>query len=725
MRGDVHHCLRSLCRQHHRGFRSLTMLRGVSLEPQQRVVKDPQDLPHELKSSLLGAPLFHAPAGYGSVDRSGANSSQVSSPLLSREMWHAQRLCSSGPSPSSLMSRVFRSATPHYSTYLRGQVPVFDFNGSLTTRQVGVHTFRFRSLSLFYLFRSQSWTALITYSIALYLLIVLLITGAYYTWGVACGAAMNMVSAIYFTVVSLAANGGYMGEDGDTMTDATHMCYRGRTAIVMACSYVNILFVGLVAALVVSKAEHTGKLGHRVVFSDFCTLTTVPGRVDQWRLVFRVANVDNHIPLARGKLRLFCVTAEPLKEYRLRQLQPQMLQHSHPMKKRAGLAGGSSHHLLPGVECDGGGGGRHPPATTPLTAEAAEHLRGAKGKRRHAKAHSGEHSERARAQRHERQRKVRDRKLRKSGSGDRTDEADSPGHHRGRCSEGSLSSPKSHGVPCTESRGHRGVSSGSSTSSSSSAASSDSDDSTRSSSSVSPQFLSASLPAKDTSSTRTGRQAKPFVSSQEGSCLYAASPAMEAESEPSVAYADKRSLLFTDIPEPAASVPVPSGPPNKDDGRALERVHLCVHEMRWTCAGEMYLDHGERGQLSLWYPADIIHSIDERSPLRPFLELPHVAASLRNDTASAEALAQFACRADLVRQRFQIVAVFEATEMESGSTITAKRTYTNEDIVAHYKFSDRLVHMHPESSEVMLDFHYFNALLPVDLVEPSTTDSDM
>ncbi|CAC9453862.1 conserved hypothetical protein [Leishmania infantum JPCM5] len=744
------------------------MLRSVSLAPQQRAAKDLQDLPTELKNSLLGVPLFHVPTGYGSTGGSGANSAQISSPLLSGEVLQAQNLFSRGPSPSSLMSRVFRSAKPRYSTGLTGQVPVFDYNGRLTTRQVGVHTFRFRSLSLFYFLRSQPWTVLITYSVVLYLIIVLLITAAYYAWGVECGAAMNAVSAIYFTVVSLAANGGYMGEDGDTMTDATHMCYRGRTAIVMVCSYVNILFVGLVAALVVSKAEYTGKLGHRVVFSDFCTLATVPGRVDQWRLVFRVANVDNHIPLARGKLRLFCVTAEPLKECHIHQQQLQALRHSRSVKKLAGSTWSGTHQLLPGVEFDGGGGGRQPQRTAPPPAEADENLHTAKAKKRHAKVHSrlrsapappaphdsaesGSREDRSgltRAQRHHQRRKQRDRQLHKSGSGGHTDEADSPRRHRGQRSEGSLNPQKSHGMPSTESRGHRSASSGPSRSSST--ASSGSDDSTLSTSAASSRFLSASSSAKATSSTRTRRKAvsrakapspksqsssaadnadvdkaNSSVSSQEGSCLYAASPFTEVGNEPSVAFAGKRSPFPTGIPEPAVSVPILSRSPNEDAGKTMERVHLCVHEMRWTCAGETYLDRGERGQLSLWYPADIIHIIDERSPLRPFLELPHVAASLGSGGASADALYGFPSRADLVRQHFQIVAVFDATEMETGSAITTKRTYTNEDIVAHYKFSDRLVHVHPESSEVLLDFHYFNALLPVNLVEPSTTESDM
>lgn len=175
---------------------------------------------------------------------------------------------------------------------------------------------------------------------------------------------------------------------------------------------------------------------------------------------------------------------------------------------------------------------------------------------------------------------------------------------------------------------------------------------------------------------------------------------------------------------------------DNNDERELERVHLRVQEMRWTCAEETYIDRGDNGQLSLWYPATITHTIDERSPLYSFMQLPYVAASLkegpstmfgsaRSDDSRVHPPSLGANTPDAKRHRFQLVAVFDATEMESGSTITAKHTYTTVDIVAHYKFSDRLVHMQPESGEVMLDFHYFNALLPVDLIELSTTDSEM
>ncbi|CAJ1018013.1 hypothetical protein Q4I32_001473 [Leishmania shawi] len=672
------------------------MLRGVSLTPQERAVKVPHDLPSELKSSILGVPLFDVPPDYGStgVSRPGFSVRGASSPAwcgVSQTQGLSRR-----PALASLMSRM--CCTKHRDPRsLTGQVPVFDDRGHLTAHQVGVNTFRFRSLSLFYFLRSQSWTILLTYSVALYLIIVLLITGAYYAWGMACGAQVNVVSAIYFTVVSLAANGGYMGEDEDVMSVATHRCYSGRTAIVMVCSYVNILFVGLVATLVVGKAAHTDKLGHRVVFSDFCTLTSLPGRANPWRLVFRMANVDNHIPLARGKLRLFCVTAEPLKEYHIQQHQPQALRDAHLVKELAGSTGECTHQHLPRVVLVGGDGEGKPQRTAVPATESDENRHAAKAQKRRKKERSRQcsppaphdsagrssredKSRPAPAQRHHRRRKQRDQQLHTTGSGIRAGEAASQGGHRGQRSEGRG------GVQCTEREAHQSALSSPSRSS------------------------SASSSRTTASSTLSTSASSSHSSGASSSCA---------------ASAVKRSVLPTGIPEPDVSLSMQSHGFVENNGHVMERVHLCVREMRWTCAGERYLDHGESGQLSLWYPTEIIHIIDERSPLHPFLELPHVAASLGSGGTSAEVPSTFASRADVVRAHFQIVAVFDATEMESGSTITAKRTYTSEEIITHYKFSDRLVHIHSQSNEVMLDFHYFNSLLPVDLVEPSTTESDV
>ncbi|KAG5485484.1 hypothetical protein LSCM1_07569 [Leishmania martiniquensis] len=714
------------------------MLRGLSLAPQQRGVRDPHELPREVKNALLGVPIAHAPPDYGSAGGSGADPVLASSPLLSRGTGHTQKCSPSERTQPSLMSRLFRTAKHRYYTRLTGQVPVFDYDGNLTTQQRGVHTFRFRSLSLFYFFRSQPWMALITYSVMIYVIIVLLIAAVYYAWGTACGAVMNVVSAIYFTVVSLAANGGYMGEDGATMTDATHMCYRGRTAIVMVCSYVNIVFVGLVAALVVSKAECTGKLGHRVVFSDFCTLASVPGRADQWRLVFRIANVDNHIPLARGTLRLFCVTAEPLKEYHMRQKQHQVLQYSYAGKALTRSTWGSIPQLLPEAELDGGCGRRQQERMALPTTEVGQGRGDARARKRRAKgcnhryrapappvSHgsptSGSREDAdalAHALRRSQGRRKQKQQLHQSNSGGGANEASSPGGHLGRCSGGSLGLQQSQGAAYAEGESHRSSSSGSSRSLSD--ASSGSGTSTLSTSTG-----KASSPHQRGSVVEKTLSANCSVGSQEKIRLDAGPPPVEARSAPDATAAGKRSILCVGIADSAIAVPSRSHVPKEAGGITMERMHLCVQEMRWTCAGETYLDRGESGQLSLWYPAEILHIIDERSPLRRFLELPHVAASLCSGSSSAEVPSRSMCRVTTPQRRFQIVAVFDATDMESGSAITAKRTYTTEDIVAHYKFSDRLVHVHPESNEVMLDFHYFNALLPVNLLEPSTTDSDM
>uniref|UniRef100_A0A0A9ZFB9 Inward rectifier potassium channel irk-1 n=1 Tax=Lygus hesperus TaxID=30085 RepID=A0A0A9ZFB9_LYGHE len=77
----------------------------------------------------------------------------------------------------------------------------------------------------------------------------------------------------------------------------------------------------------------------------------------------------------------------------------------------------------------------------------------------------------------------------------------------------------------------------------------------------------------------------------------------------------------------------------------------------------------------------------------------------------------------LTSHKFQIIAVFNATEMETGATIMATHTYITTDIIAHYKFSNKLVHMHPLGLDVHLDYHYFNALLPITAQESSTSSS--
>ena len=723
------------------------MLRGESLAPQQRLGKDPQELPTELVNSIIGVSA-HASPDYGGTGN--INGSSAASLSTSAQQQQQQQPAAAS---SSFLTRLFRVARRRYQpTNLSGQVPIFDVNGSLTTSQTGVNMFRFRSLSLFYFFRAQSWTVLITYSILLYLFIVLIITAAYYLWAMYCGAGLNMVASIYFTVVSLAANGGYLGEDEDTMTDSTHVCYRGRTAIVMVCSYVNIVFVGLVAALVVGKAEYTGKLGHRVVFSDFCTLTSIPGRVGQYRLNFRMANVDNNIPLAHGLLRLFCVTAEPLQEYRLRQKQMRLLKNSAPLTTLGKTTYGKAQQLLPAGEATNNSRAPAQPQPQPLTNTMLE---GRRATHQRHNAH-GQQTARAQQQQQQQRRRRHDQHRRRRDKGRGRDQAGSGSGSRGRHSRrrataaagatGGLDKADNDNSGDRQSsinkkRGddedQRTAGAGSGGSSSPSSLASRTSTPSRYSSASSSSFSMHSSEIKETAKTGAATAAaaastggggaaasdvtNSSVTSKQNSGLYGASPLAGAVGS------------FTG---PALNKSALRVPDSDDEDREIERVHLRVQELRWTCAEEAYLDRGDSGQLSLWYPVAISHVIDERSPLYSFVQLPYIAASLkegpamvlgsaRSDDSSVHPPSLGTNSPEAARHRFQLVAVFDATEMESGSTITAKRTYTTVDIVAHYKFSDRLVHMQQDSGEVMLDFHYFNALLPVDLIELSTTGSEM
>lgn len=709
-------------------------LRGASLAPHQRTIKDLHDLPSDLKNSLLEAPAFLLHPSYSGRSAEGREAA-----------WSA---LASPTKKSTIPLGPTTTALPMPSA-AAAQVRVFDYDGNLTTQQIGVNMFRFRSLVPFYFLRSQSWTVLITYSILMYIAIVWVVTAAYYLWGWACGGDRSLVGAIYFTVVSLAANGGYMGEDEETMMDPSHICYRGRTLIVMVCSYVNILFVGLVAALVVGKAEYAGKLGHRVVFSDLCTLTNVPGRVDQWRLAFRMANVDNLKPLAHGKLRLFCVTAEPLKEYRMRQQQRQWMKRNKLLVSGSGL--GQSSRSDNGAK------------TVPLTDEVLRCCRNSDGHpskgrqrnkrgspastkqqsaavhrcRRHHRPHrSHRHSSSGSPPQH--QSPPHERSGRGNGDGDGDGSGTHAPHeavaHSPSRSSSTSSSPqerkqqgsRANTQSCLESRPHV-----KSPTKSSGAEASDSDmDSDKTNSSVSVRTndkLYAASPSVGVVDTFNAAVRPPH-------CRAGVS---KAATRPGViqGYGTLGPDSATAAQEEA--MPAKEEKDEEEEEASMERAYLRVQEMRWTCAEETYLDHGSSGQLSLWYPATILHTIDERSPLFSFMELPNIASALGSATVMSESQAGRAGRngsspwnrtddglSASSAYRFQIVAVFDATDMDSGATIMTKHTYTTIDIATHFKFSDKLVYIQPESSEVLLDYHYFNALLPIDLVEPSTTDTD-
>ncbi|EPY16963.1 hypothetical protein AGDE_16513 [Angomonas deanei] len=605
-------------------------------------------------------------------------------------------------------------------------IQIFDDEGNLNFQQVGVHSFHFKSLSIFYLLRSQSWKTLLSFSISLYLLVVLLFTLCYYGWSYVCGAheGTSFISSLYFSVVSLAANGGYMGEDDDEMTDPLSVCYRGRAILVMMCSYVNIIFVGLVAALVVGKAEYTGKLGNRIVFSDFCTLVPVPGRLDRWKISFRMANVENSKPIAQGRLRLFVVSAEPLDEYRQIQREKRLWRRSRrnllPQEKDKGDRGSnqstSSRSVLP---------------SAPLTSELLRQKKADKQldhhddpimmalmkfKQEEGKKKAAEVKKQAQTRgrsRHKKSKKARDSKMQ------------------------SLNNVAELG----KSRG--------SSSSSTNASDTLSDVSVRTRSPPSSDNDSEGAPPKPAQSaehgTSVGETATHQTGRKEGVTVEILSDKTNSSFQPSEH--DNFAADSPTFPSAAGGGKFPSGGGKTSSRREEEtddfkRVRLSVSELRWLCAEETYLEK-DSDQLSLWYPSTITHTIDERSPLYHFLNLPRLTALVLGDTTSpvGDGTGKRELDYDAINEinkssgpnyqgqqlnsnRFQIVAVFDATEMESGAVIVSKKTYNTTNIVTHYRFSSKLVHIKPISNQVLLDYHYFNALVPNMTIENSSSDSD-
>lgn len=638
------------------------MPRGASLVPQQRHPTE-SSIPEELKLSIFESPVMRYPVSLLDSNKGGNNSFNS-----------------------------VRQGAPQLP-----QVPIFDKRGKMTTKQIGVHDFHLRKQATFYWLRSHSWLSLISLSMLLYVGVLTGISVVYLIWSLSCGAHgdTNFVGAFYFTVVSLAANGGYMGES-ELMTDPTGVCYYGRTALVMMCSYANIIFVGLIAALVVSKAESSSKLASRVVFSRYCTLTAVPGHVDVWRLSFRLANLDNQQPLAHGRLRLFVVSTEPLKSYRLakRARQQRLGKQQHWVSSRS--AGPLTADTLQEQLCTEASFGDvvdNPELLAFMQHRLSQQrVMEALRRRQHGK---GKKSRRAK-------REAENQQLQSSTS--RRTTPCLPEVSRKTTPLQSTVNPASRNRHQRSSR-RRAVLRPTTPSGTTPLVSTDTADNREPSSAS----TSTSSSVMSNCSVRTNvslaslrspiPQDSPQASVTAADCPLAAAPSTGL-------------LAKQTAPASYHSIQVITGDtehnPDDEDDTSMQRVHINTSELRWVCAEESYLA-STAGDLSLWYPATITHIIDERSPLYRFL-VP-AAASLPTERPTS-------------RSRFQIIAAYDAIEMESGAPIMAKNTYMAADIVTHHKFSTKLVYMKPYSSEVLLDYHYFNQVLPVTAVESSTTDSN-
>ncbi|CCW62194.1 unnamed protein product [Phytomonas sp. EM1] len=586
------------------------------------------------------------------------------------------------------------------STLSKTKVRAFDAEGNMTTKQTGTHTFFLKQQTLFYLLRSYPWSWLMVISIALYLALVAWITTLYYSWAWACGVkeSTSAITSLYFTVVSLAANGGYMGEAA-SMGNPSNVCYYGRTVIVMLASFTNIVFVGLVAALFVGKAESTAKFANRIVFSHFCTLARAPRQRNVWHLKFRMANIASQKPLAQGQLRLFCILAEPPTEDRA--LMDSTLKkgsfkfQGHRVSRREmapprAISGDTSKENqgdLPSCTFSS-------VSETSLSRSSELIKDSARDSKVQEKSHSGSRIRR------------RGRKDQKQGP------AEAANTITGKKADQSPPSPSSQ--PKEGQNSDDDINSNSEQDSKPYVAVRIHSDSRR-------ETEGGFLGYGGTNKKANREIARPARSSNRSALSDAQEVGnVERTEHPKQTSATMETTpneedpllgqtLLTDQQEHSQ---VGSKSATKNS-RPIKQVKLNVVELRWTCPEEKFLDKGGR-QLSLWYPGTICHVIDERSPLYRFMNVPLNSSSLVSSTDVDEYSSHTCSVAWMdVPECFQIVAVFDAIEMESGATIMAKHAYTFTDILRNYKFSGNLTHVHNESAEVHLDYHHFNVVVPL------------
>ena len=186
-------------------------------------------------------------------------------------------------------------------------VPLFNSDGALTCRLNGVDVLEFSKKTVFYTLITQSWRMLFAGTVGVYLAVVAIFAAVYYVMSFLCSANPSIVTSVYFVVVSISANGGYLGEDPHVLPGSS--CFTYRTYVVLACSYMNIVMGAILAALLVAKATTNVNLAHRIVFSHFAVITEehTEGNKSREMLEFRIACVAHHA-LIHGRLRLYVIT---------------------------------------------------------------------------------------------------------------------------------------------------------------------------------------------------------------------------------------------------------------------------------------------------------------------------------------------------------------------------------------------------------------------------------
>lgn len=146
---------------------------------------------------------------------------------------------------------------------------LFDYSGHLNKHVVGVNRAPLLQIAWFHNLLTLSWPRVLSLAALSYLCINLVMALVYALVAYTCGAEVDFITALYFNAVTLAANGGYMGEDSKMMTPGTR-CFEHRTYIVLFESYLNIAIAGLIAATLVGKATSHRDTRHYIVFSTYC-----------------------------------------------------------------------------------------------------------------------------------------------------------------------------------------------------------------------------------------------------------------------------------------------------------------------------------------------------------------------------------------------------------------------------------------------------------------------
>lgn len=532
--------------------------------------------------------------------------------------------------------------------------PLFTVDGHLQHEVEGVNTFRFKRLVLFDWVVSLPWRYVWMLSISAYVGVVTVFAILYNIWGSLCGGWFNKrgsttVVSYYFSIVSLAANGGYLSEPPE-MVDSGNACFAGRTVLVGACSFTNILFVAVVAALVVSKVSNRERWSRRVLFSEYCTLQEVevvhaaPATDDDeeeddastseeehdgehassgseqgsntaipkgdtgddeeatvvvedeeegpvWLLSLRLADLHRQ-SLSKGTLRLYCVSVEP------------------PTSETTAIA---------------------TPTTTTTTT-----------------THKVVSSPLLPASPLQRPRRLsmRERSLRSTGGAWKKKKKGKASNHR---------RDEEHHSPAAADHHHH---------------------------------HHHTKRQQGNNHLSSGHHSNMWLQSQkeeEEVRLHHASPyVIPRVTELTWHCVEERHQQDMVFPFPTAL----------SSAASLSSLHLNSHHH--------HHHHSSSNDLRLWYPVTIQHVVDATSPLYPYIFArlcPGAAAAAAGVTGAVS------CGA------FQIVASFDAEDQATAAPIHAKAAYTPLNIVKGFRFSHELVQLDRDTGKVVVNFDAFNTLL--------------